>query len=208
MKRLLHIIATPREEASNTLQITESFLASFKQKHPDWIIDELNLSQESLPQLSMKSVSGKYTLLQGKELFGTLRASWLEIVQHIDRFRTADFFLISTPMWNFHIPYMLKHYIDLIVQPKYLFHYTDSGQAEGLVKDKKMVIITTRGGQYIGPTQDLDFQEPYLKTIFGFIGITDIAFIKAEPMDKGIEMQKKKIEEAKKIAVDLAKTII
>lgn len=208
MKRLLHIVATPREDISNTLQITESFLSSFSQIHSGWIVDELNLSQETLPHLSMKSVSGKYTLLQGKELFGSLRASWLEIVQHIDRFKTADFFLISAPMWNFHIPYMLKHYIDLIVQPKYLFRYTESGQVEGLVKDKKMVIITTRGGQYIGPTQDLDFQEPYLKTIFGFIGIVDVVFIKAEPMDRGIELQKKKIEEAKKMAEDLAKTII
>jgi len=207
MKRLLHIIATPRGESSNTLQITESFLSSFMQTRSGWIIDELNLAQENLPELSMKSVSGKYTLLQGKELFGTLRESWLEILQHIERFKTADFFLITTPMWNFHIPYMLKHYIDLIVQPKYLFRYTATGQAEGLVKDKKMVVITSRGGQYIGATQSLDFQEPYLKTIFGFIGITDISFIKADLMDMG-EKQKKQIEEAKKIAIELAKTVL
>src|SRR5262245_27281355 len=123
MLRLLHIVATPREEESRTLQISETFLSSFFQKYPDWILDELNLGKESLPSLSMKNVSGKYVLLQGKEIFGSLREAWAEILQHIERFKTADLFLISTPMWNFSIPYMLKQYIDLIVQPKYLFRY-------------------------------------------------------------------------------------
>lgn len=204
MKRLLHIIATPREEESHTLQISEVFLNSFKESHPDWIIDELNLAKETLPELSMKNVSGKYVLLQGKNLFGRLRESWLEIEQHIERFKTADLFLISTPMWNFHIPYMLKHYIDVIVQPRYLFHYTETGETEGLVLNKKMVIITTHGGKYTGKTKSLDFQEPYLRTIFGFVGITNISLINAEPMDMGAEEQKKQIAHAQHTARQLA----
>ncbi len=204
MKRLLHIIATPREEESRTLQVSEVFLTTFKEKHPNWVIDELNLCTENLPSLSMKSVSGKYVLLQGKNLYGSMKESWAEIIQHIDRFKTADFFLISTPMWNFSIPYMLKQYIDLIVQPKYLFQYTDKGEVEGLVKNKKMIVITSRGGQYSGKTQSFDLQEPYLKTIFGFVGITDISFIKAEPMDMGEEKQKENIDKAQKAARALA----
>lgn len=200
MKRLLHIIATPRENESRTLQVSESFLEAFKESHPDWVIDELNLSKEKLPPLSMKSVSGKYILLDGKDLFGSYRETWAEIIQHIERFKTADFHLISTPMWNFHIPYMLKHYIDLIVQPKYLFRYKEDGTTEGLLKDKKMVVITSRGGRYSNGNEKYDFQEPYLKSIFGFVGITDIHFIKAEPMDMGLEIQKEKIEKAKKAA--------
>ncbi|HSX26330.1 MAG TPA: NAD(P)H-dependent oxidoreductase [Chlamydiales bacterium] len=207
MKRLLHIIASPREEESRTLQVSEVFLEAFKEKHPDWVIDELDLAKETLPDLGVKSVSGKYVLLGGKDLFGRLKESWAEIVQHIERFKTADLFLISTPMWNFSIPYMLKHYIDLIVQPRYLFRYTDSGKTEGLVKGRKMVVIVSRGGQYTGDMQGFDFQEPYLKTIFGFVGITDIAFITAEPMDMGIEIQKKKIAEAQKEAKLLARKL-
>jgi FMN-dependent NADH-azoreductase len=200
MKRLLHIIATPRENESRTLQVSESFLEAFKETHPDWVVDELDLSKETLPSLSMKSVSGKYVLLTGKDLFGSLRESWVEIIQHIERFKTADFYLISTPMWNFHIPYMLKHYIDLIVQPKHLFHYKEDGTPEGLIKDKKMIVITSRGGQYTGNNEKYDFQEPYLRLIFGFVGITDIHFINAEPMDMGLELQKESIQKAKKIA--------
>jgi FMN-dependent NADH-azoreductase len=205
MKRLLHIIATPREEESRTLQVSESFLESFKAKHPEWVIDELNLPKEDLPQLGVKSVSGKYVLLQGKEIFGQLKDAWREIVQHIDRFKTADLMLISSPMWNFSIPYMLKHYIDLILQPRYLFRYREDGSVEGLVKDKKMVVITSRGGAYnTNATKAMDFQEPYLRLVFNFVGINDITFINAEPMDMGKETQQKKLDDAKKLAKQLA----
>ena len=205
---MLHIIATPREEESRTLQVSQVFLDSFKEKHPDWLIDELNLSKELLPELSMKSVSGKYILLQGKNLFGKAKELWAEILQHIERFKTADFFLISTPMWNFHIPYMLKHYIDLIVQPHYLFRYTETGEVEGLVKNKKMVIITSSGGKYGGDLKKLDFQEPYLRWIFHFIGIEDITFIHAEGMDEGFEEAKKSLATAQSLAKNEASTIV
>lgn len=209
MKRLLHIIATPREEESRTLQVSEVFLDAFKKKHPDWIVDELNLAKETLPQLGMQNVSGKYVLLQGKDIAGRLKDAWREIVQHIERFKTADLFLISTPMWNFSIPYMLKHYIDLIVQPRYLFRYRENGTVEGLIKDKKMIVILSRGGQYSTPeTKALDFQEPYLRAIFNMVGIDQITFIKAEPMDMGIEKQKKKITEAQNAAKQLAEGLL
>ncbi|MBS0351301.1 MAG: NAD(P)H-dependent oxidoreductase [Proteobacteria bacterium] len=198
MKRLLHIIATPREDQSRTLEISQVFLDAFIKHHPDWVIDQLNLSKEELPNLSQKNVSGKYMLLDGKDLFGSLKETWAEIVQHIERFKTADRFLISTPMWNFSIPYMLKQYIDLIVQPRYLFHYVDD-QPEGLIKGKKMLVITSRGGQY-GNAQALDNQEPYLRTIFGFVGITDITFVKADGMDMGEEIRNEALSTAKKQA--------
>jgi len=207
MEKLLHIIATPRGEESRTLQATETFLEVFKDKHPDWVVEELNLSKEELPSLTIKRVDGKYVLLGGKELYGELKEAWEDIIGHIERFLSADGYLISTPMWNFSIPYMLKQYIDIIVQPKYLFRYTQSG-VEGLVKNKKMIIMTSRGGEYVSEqAAKFDFQEPYLRTIFGFVGITDITFIRAEPMDMGIETQQQKIKEAQGLARKIAAQI-
>ena len=204
MKKLLHIIATPRGEESNTLRISEAFLDVFRTKHPDWAVEELNLANEALPSLTIKRVDGKYELLAGKDLHGELKEAWQEIVAHIQRFLSADAYLISTPMWNFSIPYTLKKYIDIIIQPKYLFRYTQTG-VEGLVNGRKMAVIASRGGEYISQeARKIDFQEPYLRAIFGFVGITDMTFIVAQPMGMGLEIQEQKIEEAQKLAKKIA----
>lgn len=207
MKKLLHIIATPRGEASRTLQVTSAFLEAFNAKHPDWVIEELDLSQEELPSLIVKSVDGRYVLLEGKNLYGTLKEAWEDIIAHIQRFLSADAYLISTPMWNFSIPYILKEYIDIIVQPNYLFRYTQTG-VEGLAKGRKMVVIASRGGNYTAAeTQSGDFQEPYLRYIFGFIGITDITFVIAQPTDRGQELQQQKVREAQQRAREVAEQL-
>jgi FMN-dependent NADH-azoreductase len=203
-KKLFHIIATPREETSRTLQVSGAFLTEFQQSHPDWVVDELNLAKVTLPSLSMKTVDGKYKLLEGKNLFGEVKELWNDIIQHIERFKATNLYLISTPMWNFNIPYLLKHYIDVIVQPKYLFQYKEDGTVEGLVKDKKMIIATSRGGQY-PPGSSLNFQENYLRAIFNFVGISDISMLIAEPMDMGHELQQQRLQQAKENAIQLAK---
>jgi len=206
MKKLLHIIATPRQEESRTLKISNAFIKHLKEKNMPYTIDELNLYNAKLPELTIKRIDGKYLLLGGKELKGEYKSAWLEIENLIKGFSSNDAYLLSAPMWNFGIPYILKQYIDIIVQPGYLFRYTEKGP-EGLLKDKKMAIITSRGGDYSqnSPFRIYDHQEPYLKTVFGFIGIRDIVFINAEPMDAlGPEIEKQKIDEAifraKKIA--------
>lgn len=204
MKKLLHIIATPRPEDSRTLKVAQAFLEGFRKKYPDCEIDELNVATEALPSLTLKVVSGKYVLLSGKELTEKLNDDWKDVERHIHRFLSADSYLITTPMWNFSIPYALKQYIDIIIQPKYLFRYTEKG-VEGLVKNKKMAVIASRGGEYISPEmRKFDFQEPYLRAIFGFVGITDISFIVAQPMDMGPELQEKRLAEARIKARDLA----
>lgn len=208
MKKLLHIIASPRGDESRTLKVSKTFLDTFRKTHPDWAVDELDLYKEKLPELTVKRVGGKYVLLGGKDLYGEFKDAWKEIIAHIERFLSCDAYLVSTPMWNFSIPYLLKQYIDIIVQPKFLFRYTDKG-VEGLAKNKKMVVVTSRGGAYSDPdSKPFDHQKPYLQTVFGFVGITDINFIIAEPMDaQGMEVQMKKIEEAKRQAQETASAI-
>lgn len=202
MNKILHIIATPRGNESRTLKVSSGFLEAFKKKYPGCRVDELNVFTEKLPELTVKRLDGKYVLLGGKDLTPELEKAWKEILAHIDRFMSADAYIISTPMWNFGIPYELKHYIDVILQPKYLFRYTASGP-EGLVKGKKMAVITSRGGDYSpsSPFHAYDFQEPYLKAVFGFAGLTDITFINAQPMDAlGQAAQDEKIREAQALA--------
>lgn len=204
MKKLLHIIATPRGDDSSTLKVSNAFLDTFKAKNQDWVIDTLDLSKEELPPLSVKCVDGKYILLSGKDLYGESKEAWVDVIAHIERFLAADAYLVSTPMWNFSIPHTLKHYIDVIVQPKYLFQYTATGAVEGLAKNKKMLTITSRGGDYSGDMSSADFQEAYLRFIFKFVGIADNTFINAQPMNMDASVKEQKITEAQAKAKELA----
>jgi FMN-dependent NADH-azoreductase len=192
MKKLLHIIATPRGAESRTLKVSAAFLETFRASHDEWVVEELNLFEERLPPLTVRRVDGKYLLLEGHDLFGDTRRAWEEIEATIERFLSADAYLISTPMWNFSIPYELKHYLDIIVQPKYLFTYAKDGRVEGLVKNKRAVIIMSRGGDYRSEaTRSYDFQEKYLRTILGYVGLTDVRCVIAQPMD-GVSEDRRK----------------
>jgi FMN-dependent NADH-azoreductase len=209
MKKLLHIIATPRGDESRTLRVSAAFLEAFRRSHPACAVDELNLWTEMLPSLTIPVVKGKYVLLGGKELSGALEEAWAGVIRHIERFLSADAFLVSTPMWNFGIPYPFKHYLDVILQPKYLFRYTATG-VEGLAKGKRMVVVSSRGGDYGpgSPMRAYDCLEPYLRTAFGFAGITEIAFIAAQPMDAaGPAAAEAAVEKASVLAREKARSL-
>ncbi len=183
--KLLHIMATPRSHNSNTLRVANAFLEGMYAKYPDMQVEVLDLFDVDLPSVAGTNIEAKYTLMAGKVIDKRHERSWQQIEGFIEHFTAADHYLISCPMWNFSIPYTLKYYIDCIVQPGYTFHYLEDGRPEGLIKGKRMVVITSRGGDYSesSPFHAYDFQEPYLRAIFGWIGISDIEFVNAQPMD-------------------------
>lgn len=183
--KLLHIIATPREHKSNTLRVANAFLESLHAKYTDLSVHVVDLFNQDLPAIAGKNIEAKYTLMAGQPIDKNHAESWKQIELLIQDFVSADVYLISTPMWNFSIPYPLKYYIDSIIQPGYVYKYNEQGQPVPLVLGKKLVCITSRGGDYSinSPFHAYDFQEPYLRAIFGFIGITDMSFINAQPMD-------------------------
>ena len=196
--KLLHIIASPRGERSRTLNVSSEFLNTLKAKHPNLTVENLDLFKIKLPEVLGDAIDAKYALMSGGTLNEQSQISWNELSKYAKGFLTYDFYLISSPMWNFTIPYKLKHYIDVIMQAGILFRFTENG-VEGLAKNKKMVCITSRGNNYSEGTQmyQFDFQEPYLRAIFGFAGIYDIAFINAQPMDFTPEITQACLNKAK-----------
>ena len=183
--RLLHIIATPRGHESNTIRVSNALLEELNLKYSDLSVKVLDLFKSDLPAVAGENIESKYKLMTGQQLDDHHKSSWEQIEANINIFLDTDIYLITVPMWNFGIPYVLKYYIDAIVQPGYLFRYNEHGIPEGLVKGKKMICVTSRGGDYspATPLHSLDFVEPYLRLIFNFVGITDIHFINAQPMD-------------------------
>jgi len=107
----------------------------------------------------------------------------------IEEVEAADTIVIAAPMYNFSISSPLKAWIDHIVRAGRTFRYTASGP-EGLLKGKKVVVVVSRGGVYSGdsPAKGMDFQEPYLRAVLGFLGLSDVTFIHAEGQNISPEM--------------------
>ncbi|MEQ8676145.1 MAG: NAD(P)H-dependent oxidoreductase [Aggregatilineales bacterium] len=183
--KLLHIIATPRQHESRTLRISNLFIDALGSKYADLSVEELNLFADDLPSDIAQTIETKYNLLLGAPIDKTHEESWKRVEYFISGFVNADVYVVTSPMWNFSIPYALKYYIDSIVQPGYLFKFNEMGRPEGLIHGKKMVCVTSSGSDFSqgSPMHAFDFQEPYLRAIFGFVGITDIQFISAQPLD-------------------------
>lgn len=183
--RLLHIIATPRGHESNTTRVSNVLIEELYSRYDDLVVSVLDLFKADLPSVAGSNIESKYKLITGQELDDRQRSHWEAIEGNIKKFLEADVYVISTPMWNFGVPYVLKYYIDAIIQPGYLYRYNEQGYPEGLVKDKRMVVVTSSGGDYSPntPMHECDFLEPYLRAIFNFVGITAIDFVHAQPMD-------------------------
>jgi FMN-dependent NADH-azoreductase len=168
-------------------------------------VETLDLFTDDMPTLTGHNIDSKYDLMRGQPIEPSRAAPWRSIEKLIHQFLRADICLISSPMWNFSIPYALKYYIDAIVQPGYLFAYNDAGFPVGLCGGKKLVCVTSRGGDYSTgtPMQAYDMQEPYLRAIFGFVGITDIEFVNLQPMD----MDQDAREDAIRAGIDTARQL-
>jgi len=166
------------------------------------------LYKEAFPEVFEGPVSAKYHLISGASLDENDQTAWNDVALHAQRFLAADIYLISCPMWNFSIPYKLKHYLDLIIQPGQLFTFTESG-VEGLVKGKTLFCVSTSGSDYSegSPMRSLDFLTPYIRTIFRFVGIHDIKFVQAQPLDYSPEISHTKVKEAQQLAVSIANEI-
>jgi len=203
--KLLHIVSTPRGHESNSMRVSNALVEELYLKYPDLSVIVLDLFKADLPSVAGENIESKYKLMTGQQLDDHHKESWKQIETNIARFLEADIYLVTVPMWNFGIPYALKYYIDAIVQPGYLFRYNELGIPEGLVKGRRMICVTSRGGDYSAdtPMHALDFVEPYLRTIFNFVGITDITFINAQPMDITLEARRSAlltaIEEARQM---------
>lgn len=203
--KLLHIIASPRGNKSKTLHVAHEFLHSLQGTSPDLEVETLDLFRVQLPEVLAETVDAKYTLMSGGTLDESVQERWEEITAYSRAFLAFDAYLISCPMWNFTVPYRLKHYIDIIMQAGILFRFSEKG-VEGLATNKRMFCITARGSDYSpdGHLHAFDFQEPYLRSIFGMAGIYDISFIHAQPMDFTPELAHFQLHKAKDEARSIA----
>ncbi|SEN14423.1 FMN-dependent NADH-azoreductase [Luteibacter sp. UNCMF331Sha3.1] len=164
--KVLHIDASALGTYSVTRGLTAAIVAEFVQSHPGAEVTYRDLHANPLAPWSMP--------------VGDDNPTDIEAAKVMDEFLAADVVVIGAPMYNFSVSSTLKAWIDRIAVAGKTFSYTSAGP-QGLAGGKRVVIASSRGGVYTeGPAASMDFQEPYLRAMFGFLGVTDIEFVRAE----------------------------
>jgi FMN-dependent NADH-azoreductase len=178
MKKILHIISSPRRDASFSIKLGNAIIEKIKAEYPGSTVKESNLVTQQFPHLEEAHLTSFFTPAESRTPanMAALKNSDEAIADLMD----ADIIVIGAPLYNFSIHSTLKAWIDHIVRAGITFKYDENGP-QGLLKDKKAYIALASGGIYSeGPMQSLDFVEPYLKYILSFIGLTDLTVFRVE----------------------------
>ena len=178
MKNILFIQSSPRGSESYSQKVAQSIVDDLKRRHPDATVAVRNLAQDPPPHVGEAFVGGLSIRPEQRTKEQTAAFTLSDAL--IDELAAADIVVLAVPMHNFSPPSTLKAWVDHVVRAGRTFAFSDRGP-EGLLKGKRAILVLARGGVYSeGPAKPLDFQEPYLRAILGFIGITDIEVVRVE----------------------------
>ncbi|WHZ18956.1 MAG: FMN-dependent NADH-azoreductase [Rhodanobacteraceae bacterium] len=167
--KLLHVDSSVLGENSASRDLSAAIVARLRAEHPGIEVTYRDLAAQTLPHFTPVLADSHPCVQRNAEI--------------LDEFLAADTVVIGAPMYNFTIPSQLKAWIDRILIAGKTFRYTGNGP-QGLAGGKRVIIASSRGGIYSeGPAQAIDFQETYLRHVFGFVGITDPEFVRAEGLN-------------------------
>lgn len=183
MSKVLYIRVSPRGKRSYSNAVADAFINAYKMQHPEDEIVTLDLFNMDLPPFDGHTIDAKYAVMHGEKHTPEQREAWRVVENFIEQFKSADKYVLATPMWNFGIPYRLKHYLDILIQPGYTFTYSPEEGYKGLVTGKPIAVFYARGGEYtVGSDYEFyDLQTKYVDLILRFIGFTDIRPSIVEP---------------------------
>lgn len=201
--KLLHLDSSILGDHSASREVSAAIVARLRAADPQLEVSYRDLAADPVPHLS-----GSYLAATagapGTEQFAQEIADSAVLM---DEFLAADIVVIGAPMYNFAIPTQLKAWLDRVLVRDKTFRYTETGP-EGLAGGKRVIVAVARGGIYSdgAPAAPFDFQEPYLRAVFGFIGITDVEFVRAEGVNLGPEQRAAAIASARTDASQLGIT--
>ncbi|MDP8918826.1 MAG: FMN-dependent NADH-azoreductase [Pseudomonadota bacterium] len=191
MSTALVITSSALGEASVSSQLVEETVARLRSHDPALRVIARDLGRDPVPHLTIDSA----TALRGGEPINSAQAAARSLSDGlVTELKAADTLIIGAPMYNFGMPSTLKAWFDHVLRAGITFSYSESGP-EGLLKGKRAFVVESRGGLYSeGPAQPMDSQEPHLRNLLAFMGITDVIFLRAEKLAFGPEAREQAIE--------------
>lgn len=180
--KLLHVDSSVLGEKSASRTLGAAIVAQLRTENPGLKIVYRDVAAQSLPHYTPVLAEAHPCIARNQEI--------------LDEFLAADTVVVGAPMYNFTIPTQLKAWLDRLLIAGKTFRYTESGP-QGLVHGKRVIIASSRGGIYSeGPASAVDFQEPYLRHVFGLIGIDDVEFVRAEGLNLGVAQREAALAQA------------
>ena len=183
MTHLLYIEASPMQAASTSSTVAAAWLQAYRDAHPDDTVDTINVWDIDLPPFDADMIAAKFAVLRAQNATAPQQALWARAVAVSQRFNAADRYLFSLPMWNFGIPYRLKHFIDVVTLPGQNWRWARQDGYEALLPGKSATLVYSSAGPYPLPPDedDSDFQKPYMRRWLRFLDIEVTAEISAAP---------------------------
>ncbi|MBB5956749.1 FMN-dependent NADH-azoreductase [Saccharothrix tamanrassetensis] len=185
MSKLLHVSASPRAEASESLAIASAFVEAYRESHPEDEVEHWDLWDGSLPAFGPAATGAKMAVIRGLEPVGEEAEAWRGVLAAVQRFVGADRLLFSVPMWNSGIPYVLKQFVDVVSQPGLVFGLDAETGYQPLLagQGKRAAVVYTSSvwGPDVGPAFGTDFQSTYFDDWLRWTGVTDVTRIRHHP---------------------------
>ena len=205
MNKVLYIESSPRKVRSHSIGIAKEFLKEYERLNPEDEIDSLDLWSSDLLPFNGEVIDTKYRIMHGENVSEGKKSEWNKIVKLFSRFNSADKYVFSVPMWNFGIPYILKHYVDLITQPSLAWSFSPDEGYTGLVTGK-VAILYSSGGDYSDASglNELDYQKKPFENWLRFIGLESIETINVSPTLGSLESVEQIVKRAKANAIETA----
>ena len=203
MAQLLYVEAAPLKPRSHSIHVASEFLKAYGKINRQDEIEVIDLWQTKLPPFDGETIEAKFAVLRKQEFTPEQQARWDAVRAVSRRFNAAAKYVFSVPMWNFSIPYPLKHYIDVVTLAGENWSWSPEAGYRSLLSGKKALVIYASAGQY-GPGDASDFQKPYLRRWLNFIGITDIHEINVAPTLTTNDMLARIKSNAKTAALEIA----
>ena len=174
--KINYIECSPRGDRSHSTKIAQAYLEQAKTNIPDLELNNINPWSLDLPEFNGEMLDAKYSVIRGDNPSDGEISAWSRVKNIFDEFNNADHYLFSVPMWNFNIPYKLKHYIDIVTQPGMSWSYTPEDGYKGLMTDKTATVIYATGDGYSEGTgfESFDMQKPYVNLWLTFLGFKKI----------------------------------
>lgn len=205
MSKLLYIESAPLKGRSHTIAVYRAFEQAYRAAHPDDEIERLDLWEMTLPPFDGTTLEAKFAVLRKNEFTSTQLERW-QAVRNVSRhFNAADKYVFGVPMWNFGVPYVLKHYIDVVTLPGENWTWSPASGYGTLLSGKKALAIYASANLHPeGGEGAEDFQKPFMRRWLRFIGIEDVHEITVAPTLSDPETVQRLRADAIRAATELA----